>query len=213
MNEIGVTLSEFFDGHEREDVVAYRTDFLEKLSKLDEITITPAHPNAFVADGEQRHMRVVHDESTFYSNADQTRFWNDGEAQVIRQKSLGSSIMVSDFLVEGNGYLQDDNGSARLYLETNKEGYFNNEMFIDQVKRAIDIFDRKFPGITGIFLFDNAPSHKKYPADGLSVAHMNVYPGGKQAVMRDTEWNKDNGFARRNTERDEVSVAGAWCRC
>ena len=92
---------------------------------------------------------------------------NDREAQVIRQKSLGSSIMASDFLVEGNGYLEDENGSARLYLETNKEGYFNNDMFIVQVKSAIDIFDRKFPGVTGIFLFDNAPCHKKYPPDGL----------------------------------------------
>ena len=123
----------------------------------------------------------MHDESTFYANADQTR---DGQAQVIRQKSLGSSIMVSDFLVEGNGYLEDENGSARLFLETNK-GYFNNDMFIVQVKSAIDIFNRKFPGITGIFLFDNAPCHKKYPPDGLNVAHINVYPGGKQPSLRD----------------------------
>ena len=53
----------------------------------------------------------------------------------------------------------------------------------------MDIFDWKFPGITGIFLFDNAASRKKYPPDGLSVASMNMYPGGKQAAMRDTEWN------------------------
>ena len=179
----------FFDGHEREDVVAYRTVFLETLAKLDETTITPAQPSQCVEDGKQRHIRVVHDESTFYANADQTRFWNDGEAQVLRQKSLGSSIMLSDFLVEGNGYLEDENDSARLYLETNKDGYFNNDMFIKQVKVAIDIFERKFPHTTGIFLFDNAPSHKKYPPDGLSAANMHVYPGGKQAVMRDTKWN------------------------
>ena len=71
----------------------------------------------------------------------------------MRQKSLGSSVMVSDFLVEGNGYLKDDVGAARLYLETQKDRYFNNDMFVDQVKRAIDMFDRRFPGITGIFLF------------------------------------------------------------
>ena len=58
---------------------------------------------------------------------------------MLRQKSLGSSIMVSDCLVEGNGYLEDENGSALLYLETNKDGYFNNDMFIKQVKVAIDI--------------------------------------------------------------------------
>ena len=81
-----------------------------------------------VVEGERRYLRISHDESKFYANADQTRFWND---QVLRQKSLGSSIMVSDFIVEGCGYLKDDKESARLYLETRKEGYLNNEMFTE----------------------------------------------------------------------------------
>ena len=114
-------------------------------------------------------------ESTFYANADQTRFWNDGRSQVLRQKSLGSSIMVSDFIVEGHGYLKDDKEAARLYLET-------------QVKRAITIFERKFPDITGIFLFCNAPSHKKFDDNALNASNMNVYPGGKQPALRDGLW-------------------------
>ena len=69
--------------------------------------------------------------------------------------------MVSDFIVEGHGYLKDDQEAARLYLETNKEGYFNSEMLIAQVKCVIKIFERKFPSITGVFLFHNAPSYKK----------------------------------------------------
>lgn len=51
------------------------------------------------------------------------------------------------------------------------------------------IFEHRFPGATGIFLFDNVPSHRKYPPDGLNPANMNVYPGGKQAIMRDTVWD------------------------
>ena len=179
----------FFDGHERDDVTAYRVELLEKLAKLDETTITPSQPCPNTVDTEKQYIRVVHDETTFYSNADQTTFWNDGECQVLRQKSLGSSIMISDFIVEGHGYLRDDKGEARLYLETQRDGYFNNEMFIEQVDSALQIFGRKFPQVTGIFLFDNAPSHKKYPSDGLNAATMNVYPGGKQPVMRDTIWN------------------------
>jgi hypothetical protein len=35
----------------------------------------------------------------------------------------------------------------------------------------------------------HAPSHRKYPEDGLNVDRMNVGPGGKQAVLRDTTWN------------------------
>ena len=178
----------YFDGHEREDVIAYRKDLLDKLSAFDETTITPSHPSPSTADGEKKHIRIVHDESTFFSNADQTRFWNDGESQVLRQKSLGSSIMVSDFIVEGHGYLRDDNDEARLYLEHQRDGYFNSEMFIKQVGLALEIFDRRFPDVTGIFLFDNAPSHKKYPPDALNPSNMNVYPGGKQAIMRTTVW-------------------------
>ena len=75
----------------------------------------PSQPCPSVADGEQRFIRVVHDESTFYANADQTRFWNAGQAQVLRQKSLSSSIMVWDFLVKGNGHLEDDKQAAWLY--------------------------------------------------------------------------------------------------
>ena len=36
------------------------------------------------------------------------------------------------------------------------------------------------------FLFDNAPSHRNFPQDGLNPGNMNVCPGGKQAIMRDT---------------------------
>ena len=114
----------YFDGHERDDVVTYRQEFLDRLESLDETTITPAHPMPAVADGERRYLRIAHDESTFYANADQTRSWNDGQSQVLRQKSLGSNIMVSDFIVEGHGYLKDDKETACLYLETQKQGNF-----------------------------------------------------------------------------------------
>ena len=38
-------------------------------------------------------------------------------------------------------------------------------------------------------MFDNTPSHRKYPEDGLNVDRTNVGPGGKQAVMWDATWN------------------------
>ena len=61
-------------------------------------------------------------------------------------------------------------------------------MFIAQVECAITIFERKFPDITGIFLFDNAPSHKKFDDNALNASNMNVYPGGKQPALRDVLW-------------------------
>ena len=79
---------EIIDGHDREDVVTYRKDLLEQVAKFDETTITPSTPSQSVIDGENKYIRIYHDVSTFYANADQTRFWNDGESQVLCQKSL-----------------------------------------------------------------------------------------------------------------------------
>ena len=128
---------------------------MAQLEKLDETTITPSSPCPSVVDGDKKYIRVYHDESTFYANADQRRFWYDGQSQVLRQKALGSSIMVSDFIVED---LCHEEKAARLYLETQKDGYFNSDMLLKQVDCAVDVFERRFPGVTGIFVFDNAPS-------------------------------------------------------
>ena len=179
----------FFDGHEREDVVTYRKEFLDRLQELDRKTIMSDGMCPELEEGEKPLIRVVHDESTFYANADQSYYWCDGENQVLRQKSLGASIMVSDFIEEVGGYLHHGETEARLLLETNKDGYFDNEMFMNQVDKAVDILEEKYPHAQALFMFDNAPSHRKCPDNALNADHMNVNPGGKQPVMRDTIWN------------------------
>ena len=80
--------SVYFDGHERDDVVTYRQEFLDQLAFLDKTTITSTCPIPVVAEGERRYLRIAHDESTFYANADQTRFWKDGQSQVLRQNPV-----------------------------------------------------------------------------------------------------------------------------
>ena len=62
-------------------------------------------------------------------------------------------------------------------------------MLLKQVKKPVDIFERVHPEAQGLFLFDNAPSHRKVADDSLNADRMNVGPGGKQAVMRPTVWN------------------------
>ena len=89
-------------------------------------------------------------------------------------------------------------------------------MFVAQVKKALDIFEQKFPGVCGIFLFDNAPSHKKYPPDALNPSNMNVYPGGKQAIMRDTVWNGEiqkNDIIGWDSQRNEDCTPGERSGC
>ena len=155
----------YFDGHKRDDVVQYRQQFLHELDLLDKKSPTFDSSDIEVEDGEKPLIRVCHDESTFYANADQGQVWTDGEMQVLKQKSLGASIMVSDFIDEKSGFLCHDGEEARLLLETNKDGYFNNEGFIVQVQKALDIFERKYPDARALMLFDNAPSHKKCSED------------------------------------------------
>jgi hypothetical protein len=44
----------------------------------------------------------------------------------------------------------------------NRDGWFDGEDLLQQVEDTIDIFEAKSNGFaTGLFLFDNAPSHQK----------------------------------------------------
>ena len=131
----------------------------------------------------------MYDESTYYANCDQSYFWGDEHTNVLKQKSSGQSIMVSDFVDNVNGFLQFNDSKARVMIEVHKDGYFNNEGLMKQVEKAVDIFELKYPHARGLFLFDNAPSHRKIADNQLNVDKMNVSSGGKQPVMRDTVWN------------------------
>lgn len=55
----------------------------------------------------------------------------------------------------------------------NRDGYFAAEDLLKQVENAIDIFESKTHHFaTGLFLFDNAPSHQKRAPDALSALKM-----------------------------------------
>jgi hypothetical protein len=180
----------YSDGHERDDVVQHRKDCLGTFSSLQDRMLTfpsPYPPPTTCA--LPPIIRIFHDESTFHSNADQTYHWSDGTNQTLKQKSLGQALMVSDFIDEVDGYLEFEGEEARLYMEHQTEGYFTNTLFMDQVEKAVDIFELKYPGAIGMFIFDNAPSHCKKPDDCLNPSKMNVSDGGKQPFMRDTEWD------------------------
>ena len=98
--------------------------------------------------------------------------------------------MISDFIEETAGdFLHHKDEKARKLVETQQDGYFSSEQFLEQVDTAIDIFEAKFPNSQGLFLFDNASIHKKYPDDALKVHCMNICPGGKQPIMKDSfQW-------------------------
>jgi hypothetical protein len=83
----------------------------------------------------------------------------------------------------------------------NRDGYFDNDDLISQVDTAIDIFEGKTNGFaTGLFLFNNAPSHQKRAPDALSARKMPKKPhptwrhhkGGPK--MRPTAFGTGNTF-------------------
>lgn len=208
----------YIDGHEREDEVKERGIFLKKMAELGFVhpdnAPTPESARAYPCDvplpsTETRDKTVFffHDESTFNSNEDQHFQWGQKGEHMLRPKSKGSGIMVSDFIDERKGYLalteeehrkavKNDSSikqQARLLLEygENREGYFTSEKFMAQVDIAVKIAEVKYPRSDNwkyVWIFDQSSCHKAMADDALDASKMNVKPGGMQPKMRTTMW-------------------------
>ena len=48
---------------------------------------------------------LFHDETTFQANVNQPTHWAEKGTRVMRPKSSGCVIMISDFIIENHGYL------------------------------------------------------------------------------------------------------------
>ena len=208
----------YVDGHEREYVVDYRKTFLRRMVSLGFINKscapTDEAKNALPSDihgplPELAEKRVVlfHDESTFQSNEDQPTLWAEKGTTVMRPKSKGSGIMVSDFIDEHNGFLQLTDKEYACVKEQDptirkcacqlleygeaRERYWTSEKFMAQLKEAVKIADAKYPKEDGwriVWIFDHSSCYAAMPDDALDVSKMNVNPGGKQRIMRDGWW-------------------------
>ena len=84
-------------------MVADRKKYLETLSCVEHRLLTQYPPPSSYQSIQPPIIRVFHDESTLYASADQSRHWADGSKTVLKQKSLGQAIMVSDFIDEVDG--------------------------------------------------------------------------------------------------------------
>ena len=84
---------------------------------------------------------------------------------------------------------------ARQLLEygESKEGYWNSDRFMSQIRQAVKIVEVKFSKSDGwrvVWIFDHNSCHLAMPEDALDASKMNVNPGGKQRVMRDGFWDR-----------------------
>lgn len=205
----------FIDGDECPDVVAYRTEFLCKMVKIGFLHFTnaptegaqkalPTNIDPPIAERREKTVVFCHEESTFQSNDDQTLQWGFKGTKMMKPKSKGSGIMVSDF---NNGFLALTDTEleearkrnpavkkyARSFLEygERREGYWTRDKFVEQLKSAVDIAEIKYPKTDGwrrVWIFDHSSCHAAMADDALDVSKTNVNPGGKQRVMIDTVW-------------------------
>ncbi|KAF8221454.1 hypothetical protein L208DRAFT_1090516, partial [Tricholoma matsutake] len=174
----------YIDGHEHKDVVEYREHFIKRW-KGYELRMTTCDndgnidkiPAGFhVSDGRFKLILVTHNESTFYENDRRRNHWSyKGDKATPQKKGEGVSLMVSDFLMLEWGRLTDGDEEAQIVFKAGKnwDGYFTADDLIKQVDNMIDIFEGQTNGFaTGLWLFDNAPSHQKCADDMLSARKM-----------------------------------------
>ena len=212
----------FVDGHEREDIVEYRIKFLRRMVCLgflnpdnaptEEAKIAlPSDLHAPPTEVIEKTIVLFHDETTFQANQDQPTLWAEKGTNVMRPKSRGSGIMVSDFIGEKHCYLEltqeeyeeakRTNPSIRKHARETldygeaKEGYWTSERFMTQIEEAVKIAEVKYPRESGwkvVWIFDHSSCHAAMPVDAVDASKMNVNPGRKQRVMRDAFWEKMN---------------------
>lgn len=192
----------YIDGHEREDVVEYRSAFVERFQQnerrfhiWDDNGNELPRPSGFPvlgAVGRFRLILITHDESTFFQNDQRKTLWeHTSKNGVPRPKGEGQSLMISDFLTADWGRLRDNDrcvftfflllnshiyfSEARIVFKPgkNRDGWFSANDLLNQVDHAIDIFEGLTKGwAQGLFLFDNAPSHQKRAENALSARRM-----------------------------------------
>ena len=106
----------FIDGHERSDVVESRGQFLRTMTECGFLRLdnapTEAAAQALPQDilhmsQEQGEKQIVwfHDESAYNTVEDTPTLWGEKGKLPIKPKGRGSSIMVSEFIEEKDGFL------------------------------------------------------------------------------------------------------------
>ncbi|CAG8548609.1 9676_t:CDS:10 [Cetraspora pellucida] len=163
-----LNINVYVNGHEHPDVVEYRQTFLQEVVQLEQLMSKWVDPECRIKiypdleNGEKEHGLE--------------------KEQPLRKKRLDSAIYISDFLTETIGPLKDDQEEA--VLGANRDGYWNSKKLIEQVRKAVSIFEQTHLGCVGIFLFDNAISHKAFSEDALVASKMNLELGGFVSKMR-----------------------------
>lgn len=174
---------QYADGHEREDVVAYRQNISipawnEREARMRSWSSNdPSVEETVLPEGETPEIAWFHDESIFYANDRRKVRWvHESETAKPYAKGEGPSLMVADFFSADYGFLRTPDGSlsARVLFKPGKgrNGYWTWEDVVAQARQAMGILKQHFTGATHTFYYDNARIHLKRPEGSLSALKM-----------------------------------------
>jgi len=190
----------YVDGHEREDVVAYRqTVFLPLMAKLDSYTrqytenddgtwkvVEPLLPV-----GVKRHVMYFHDESCFHGHDYKKIIWLDSvtQQQKMPGKSKGKLIHISDFIgPEGRIRMPDLGLDARKIIFPGAGGdpWWDTKQLLVQISTTLDIFEEKHIDCVAVLVFDQSSAHASHGEGALNAFDINLTDGGKKPTPKDT---------------------------
>jgi len=96
--------------------------------------------------------------------------------------------------------------SVRLVLfkvGKNQDSWFSADDLLKQVEKSIDIFESKTNGFaTGLFLFDNAPSHQRRAGDALLALKMLKRPNSGWTHRKDGPQMRNGMYGTSNTSQE-----------
>ncbi|SAM00085.1 hypothetical protein [Absidia glauca] len=125
----------FYDGHELEDVVAYRLDWAKRMMEHKK------RMDGYLGDEEE----IV---SIFYANDGQDKSWYAAHENRLAKKGQGLSVMVSEYQCPCHGTMRDLRDLANIktsrqlfYPGVNREGYWQRDDMVKQLNDVIPLFD------------------------------------------------------------------------
>ena len=208
---------QYADGHEREDMVYYREKiFLPEWMKIAQRMESWSKENLPEFGPRMPGAEVVvrfHDETVFYAHDRRKKGWyHKDESAKPYVKGEGASLMVADFVSAKFGWLRSHNGTktARRVIKPgkNKDVYYSSEDICDQAEEAMAILQEFYPQYEHVFIYDNATTHLKRPADALSARRMpkNIPKAGTNWGVETTKRNPITGKIEYNSDGSPAKI-------
>ena len=183
---------QYYDGHERKDVLEHRQRFVNTMEDFMVRSKTFQWDNEFNVfklierkdTSGKEVMFVNQDESVYHVQDDGygASWVEEGDDYRSRPKGKGVRVHVSSFINYTTGKIMHTDT-----MKCAKGEVWTLEMLREQQKLIMDMEPEKYEIV---FMYDNSTIHTRLSPEALRANMMGVKPGGKQnRAMQSTTWN------------------------